>query len=269
MSDLNGKVVWITGASSGIGEALVYELARNGARLIISARRKEELERVKSYCQLNWQTKVEILPLDLSQTSTLSLTAEAAIQLFGQIDILVNNGGVSQRSLAKDTLLEVDRKIMEINYFGTITLTKHLIPHFIKRKEGHFVTITSVTGKIGTPYRTGYAASKHALHGFFNSLRAELWKESPDIYVTLICPGWTNTNLSLTALMGDGSPQNKKDDTHEHGLTPEQVAKGTINAIQNKKREVIVAGWKESTAAQIFRFFPGLFARIIRNAKVK
>jgi short-subunit dehydrogenase len=158
---------------------------------------------------------------------------------------------------------------MEINYFGTITLTKHLIPHFIDRKHGHFVTITSVTGKIGTPYRTGYAASKHALHGFFNSLRAELWKESRSIYVTLICPGWTNTNLSLVALMGDGSPQNKKDDTHEHGLTSQQVARKTINAIQNKKREVIIAGWKEGLAAQIYRYFPALFARIIRKAKVK
>jgi short-subunit dehydrogenase len=126
-----------------------------------------------------------------------------------------------------------------------------------------------VTGKIGTPYRTGYAASKHALHGFFNSLRPELWKESPSIYVTLVCPGWTNTNLSLTALMGDGSPQNKKDDTHEHGLTPTHVAKGIVSAIRNKKREVIIAGWKEGLAAQIYRYFPALFARIIRKAKVK
>ena len=263
------KVVWVTGASSGIGEALVYEFAKEEAKLIISARRKEELERVSNLCKSNHNTNIEILPLDLSQVNTLSETAEQAIKIFGHIDILVNNGGISQRSLAKDTQLDVDRRIMEINYFGTITLTKSLIPHFIERKSGHFVTITSVTGRIGTPYRTGYAASKHALHGFFNSLRPELWKESPSIYVTLVCPGWTNTNLSLVALMGDGSPQNKKDDTHEHGLTPIQVAQATVNAIKNKKREIMIAGWKESMAAQIFRFFPGLFARIIRNAKVK
>jgi short-subunit dehydrogenase len=263
------KVVWITGASSGIGEALVYEFAKAGARLIISARRKDELDRVAGQSKSKFNSTIEALPLDLSQPNMLPLTVEAAVQIYGQIDILINNGGISQRSLAKDTMLEVDRKIMEINYFGTITLTKHLIPHFIARKQGHFVTITSVTGKIGTPYRTGYAASKHALHGFFNSLRAELWKESRSIYVTLICPGWTNTNLSLTALMGDGSPQNKKDDTHEHGLTPQQVARGTIRAIRNKKREVIIAGWKETMAARMYRFFPALFARIIRNAKVK
>lgn len=269
MSALSGKVVWITGATSGIGEALVYEMAKKGARLIISARRKEELERVKGHCQSNWQSKVEILPLDLNQPDTLPLTAEAAIQLFGQIDILVNNGGVSQRSLAKDTLVEVDRKIMEVNYFGTITLTKHLIPHFIKRRNGHFVTVTSVTGKLGTPFRTGYAASKHALHGFFDSLRAELWKESNQIYVTLICPGWTNTNLSLTALMGDGSAQNKKDETHEHGLTPNFVARKIVSAIENKKSEVYIGGLKETMAIYVKRYLPGLFEKIVRNAKVK
>jgi short-subunit dehydrogenase len=263
------KAVWITGASSGIGEALAHEFARNSARLIISSRRKEELERVKSACQALGATSVEILPLDLAQVNTLPLTADAAIQIYGHIDILINNGGVSQRSLAKDTALEVDRRIFEINYFGTITLTKQLVPHFIARGSGHFVTVTSVTGKIGTPYRSSYAGSKHALHGFFDSLRAELWKENPNILVTLVCPGWTNTNLSLTALMGDGSAQGKKDETHEHGLTPEFVATEILQAIRSKKRELLVAGWKETMAIYLNRFLPGLFAKIVRKAKVK
>lgn len=264
-----GKAVWITGASSGIGEALAHEFSRSGARLIISSRRKEELERVKSACQALGAAAVEILPLDLAQVNTLPLTADAAIQIYGQIDILINNGGVSQRSLAKDTAIEVDRRIFEINYFGTITLTKQLVPHFIARGSGHFVTVTSVTGKIGTPYRSSYAGSKHALHGFFDSLRAELWKENPNILVTLICPGWTNTNLSLTALMGDGSAQGKKDETHEHGLTPEFVATEILQAIRSKKRELLVAGWKETMAVYVNRFLPGLFAKIVRKAKVK
>jgi short-subunit dehydrogenase len=264
-----GKAVWITGASSGIGEALAHEFSRHGARLIISSRRKEELERVKSDCQNLGATAVEILPLDLAQVSTLAITANAAIQIFGQIDILINNGGVSQRSLAKDTELDVDRRIFEINYFGTIALTKQLVPHFIKRGSGHFVTTTSVTGKLGTPYRSSYAASKHALHGFFDSLRAELWKENPSILVTLICPGWTNTNLSLTALMGDGSAQGKKDETHEHGLSSAFVAQKIVSAIRSKKRELLVAGPKETMAVYVNRFFPNLFAKIIRKAKVK
>ncbi len=162
MSTLSGKVIWITGASSGIGEALTYELVRKGAKLILSARRKEELERVKGNCTAEAQPFIRLLPLDLSEPSTLKLSAEAAIQLFGHIDILINNGGISQRSLAKDTTLDVDRRIMEVDYFGSLALTKHILPHFLKRKAGHFVTITSVMGKIGTPYRTGYAAAKHA-----------------------------------------------------------------------------------------------------------
>ena len=269
MSYINGKVIWITGASSGIGEELVYDLASRGARLIISARRKEELERVKGICQSKFSTSVEILPLDLAQANMLHLIADAAVQVYGQIDMLINNGGISQRSLVKDTTIDVDRKIMEIDYFGAITLTKHLLPHFLERGSGHFVVTTSVVGYVGTPYRSGYSAAKHALHGFFDSLRAEMWKEHKDIYVTLICPGWTNTNLSLTALMGDGSPQNKKDDTHEHGLTSKFVAQKIALAIESKKSEIYVTGLKETMAIYVKRFFPGLFEKIVRNAKVK
>jgi short-subunit dehydrogenase len=269
MSNLSGKVVWITGASSGIGEAVAYALARQGARLIISARRKSELERVKGACKGFSQSPVEILPLDLSEANSLQLTTEAAIQLYGQIDILINNGGISQRGLAKETSLEVDRRIMEVDYFGTVALTKYLLPHFLKRGSGHFVVTSSMVGIIGTPYRSGYSAAKHALHGFFDSLRAELWKDSKEIYVTIICPGWINTNLSLVALKGDGSPQNAKDDTHEKGLSPDYVAKKIVNAILNKKSEIYVGGLKETTAGYVKRFFPGLFERIIRNVKVK
>lgn len=269
MATLNTKVIWLTGASSGIGEALAYELATQGAKLILSARRKEELERVKGNCSPAAQPNVHILPLDLSETSTLQLCTEAAIQVFGHVDILINNGGISQRSLAKDTLLSVDRQIMEVDYFGSIALTKFLLPHFLQRKSGHYVTITSVMGMIGTPYRSGYAAAKHALHGFFDSLRAELWKESKDIHVTLVCPGWINTNLSIAALMGDGSPQNRKDDTHEQGMNPAVFAKKLVKVIENKKQEVYIGGTKEVLAIYLKRFVPGLFANIVRNAKIK
>lgn len=269
MSKFDGKVIWITGASSGIGEALTYQLAKHGARLIISARRKEELERVKGNCIAASHPFIKILPLDLSEASTLNLSTQAAVQLFGHIDILINNGGISQRSLAKDTTLDVDRRIMEVDYFGSIGLTKNLLPYFLKQKSGHFVTISSVMGKIGTPYRSGYAAAKHALHGFFDSLRAELWKDNKNIYVTLVCPGWINTNLSIAALMGDGSAQNKKDDTHKKGMTPDQFSKKLIRAIETKKREVYIGGTKEVLAIYIKRFFPGMFSKIIHKVKVK
>jgi short-subunit dehydrogenase len=270
MAYLTNKVVWVTGASSGIGEALVYELARRkGVRLILSSRRKEELERVKGNCPRPVQANVRTLPLDLAQPDTLKLNVEAAVQFFGHVDILINNGGISQRSLAKDTLLSVDRQVMEVDYFGTVALTKFLLPHFLKRKTGHFVTVSSVMGIIGTPYRSGYAAAKHALHGFFDSLRAELWKDSRSIYVTLICPGWVRTNVTLNALTGDGSKLNKMDKTTEHGLSAKHCAEKIIEAIQKKKEEVYIGGAKEVFGVYLKRFFPKMFSRAVRKMKVR
>lgn len=267
MSSLKGKVVWITGASSGIGEALVYAFAHEGARLILSSRRKEELERVKGNCPQDRQADIRVLPLDLSQSSTLALTTEAAVQLFGHIDILVNNGGISQRSLAEETKLDVDRRIMEVDYFGTIAVTKFLLPHFIRQKAGHYVTITSVTGVVATPYRTGYAAAKHALHGFFDALRAEVWKHN--ITVTLVLPGWVQTLVSVNALSGDGTQHNQMDETTAKGLTPDYVANEIVSAVKNKKREVYIAGTKERFAVFLKRVAPGLLARVLRKATVK
>ncbi len=269
MTKLKDKVIWITGASSGIGEALVYELAKKGAKLIISSRRKEELERVKGNCIAQAQPNIRVIPLDLAQPSTLQLCAEAAIQVFGHVDILINNGGISQRSLAKDTSVEVDRKVMEIDYFGTLALTKSLIPHFIKRKSGHYVTISSVLGLIGTPYRSGYAAAKHALHGFFDSLRAELWKESRNIHVTLICPGWIRTNVTINALKGDGSPLNQMDTTTDHGMLPDVFAKKMIREIELKTEQVFIGGMKERMAIFMMQYFPRVFSKIVRTAKVR
>ena len=267
MSSLKGKVVWITGASSGIGEALVYAFAVQGCKMILSSRRKEELERVKGNCPAELQANIRVLPLDLAQASTLQLTTEAAIQLFGNVDVLINNGGISQRSLARDTVLDVDRKIMEVDFFGTIALTKHLLPHFLSRKSGHYVTITSVTGIVATPYRTGYAAAKHALHGFFDALRAEVWKEN--ITVTLVLPGWVQTQVSVNALSGDGSQHNKMDETTAHGLMPSYVAERVVAAVKSKKQEVYIAGTKETMAIYLKRFLPGLFSRILRKSTVK
>ena len=205
------KVIWLTGASSGIGEALAYQLSKKGARLILSSRRKEELERVKGNCPSHSQPGISIIPLDLEQPDTLEVSTQAAIQIFGHVDMLINNGGVSQRSFIADTSLAVYRRLMEVNYFGAIALTKHLLPHFIHRKQGHFVNITSLTAKFGTPYRSGYAASKHALHGFFEALRAEHHKDN--IKVSMICPGFIRTSLTLSALTADGTPLNKMDPT--------------------------------------------------------
>nr|AIA13161.1 short chain dehydrogenase [uncultured bacterium]AIA13386.1 short chain dehydrogenase [uncultured bacterium] len=266
MANLTNKVIWLTGASSGIGEALAYALARKNTKLILSARRKEELERVKGNCPVEVQPNIRVLPIDLAEASTLKLSTEAAIQIFGHIDILINNGGIGQRSLIKDTSLDVDRKVMEVNYFGAIALTKYVLPHFIKRKGGRFVTVSSLTGKFGTPYRSGYAASKHALHGFFDTLRTEHYEDQ--IKVTMICPGFIRTPITVSALTGDGTPLNQMDNAQSRGKTPEWCAQKIIRAIEKNKQEVYIGG-KEVLGVYIKRFFPGIFAALIRKVNVR
>jgi short-subunit dehydrogenase len=269
MYSVKDKVVWITGASSGLGEALAYALAKKGAKLILSARRKEELERVKGNCPVSAQPNISILPFDLTNAATIQLSAEAAIQLFGEVDILINNGGISQRSFVKDTSIEVDRRIMEVNFFGAISVAKALLPHFLQRKNGHFVTISSVTGKFGTPFRSAYAASKHALHGFFDSLRAELFKDVGNgITVTIVCPGFIKTPLTLSALTGDGTPLGKMDAAQYNGRSAEWFAQKIVSAIEKKKQEVNIGG-KERYGVVFKRFFPVWFSRYIRTAAVR
>ena len=266
MAQLHNKVIWLTGASSGIGEALAYELASSGARLILSGRRKEELQRVKGNCVVDAQAGICILPLDLSQAETLKLSTEAAIQLFGHIDILINNGGISQRSMIAETALSVDHRIMEVNFFGAVALTKYLLPHFIQRQQGHFVNVSSITGKFGTPYRSAYAASKHALHGFFDALRAEHYKDN--IRVTMICPGFIHTPITLAALTADGTPLNKMDEGQFKGKPADWCARKIVKAIQQEKQEVYIGG-REVIMVYIKRFLPSLFSRIIRKVPVR
>ncbi len=260
------KVIWLTGASSGIGEALAYQLSKKGARLILSSRRKEELERVKGNCPSHSQPGISIIPLDLEQPDTLEVSTQAAIQIFGHVDILINNGGVSQRSFIAETSLAVYRRLMEVNYFGAIALTKHLLPHFIHRKQGHFVNITSLTAKFGTPYRSGYAASKHALHGFFEALRAEHHKDN--IKVSMICPGFIRTSLTLSALTADGTPLNKMDEAQFKGRPADWCARKIVAAIEKNKEEVYIGG-REVFGIYLKRFFPGIFSKIIRKIAVR
>jgi short-subunit dehydrogenase len=263
---LAGKVIWLTGASSGIGEALAYQLSRKGVRLILSSRRKEELERVKGNCLAKAQPNIRVLPVDLEQGHTLKLTAEAAWQMFGHIDILINNGGISQRSLIAETSVDVDRRLMEVNYFAPVALTKALLPNFIKQRAGHVVNISSLTGKFGTPYRSGYAASKHALHGFYDALRAEHFRDN--IKVTMICPGFIHTPITFSALTGDGTPLKKMDEAQYKGKPVGWCADKIIKAIEQNKEEVYIGG-KEVWGVYIKRMFPGLFSRLIRKVAVR
>lgn len=262
---LKNKVVWLTGATSGIGEGLAYALAEQGAKLVISARREEELQKVAAKCKE--AAEVMILPLDLANPGNFEEKKEQVVNKFGKIDILINNGGISQRSLTKDTTLDVDRKIMDVNYFGTIALTKAVLPQFLKQNSGMFVVTTSTVGKIGTPYRSSYAASKHALHGFFDSLRAEV--HNNNIKVLLVCPGFIQTNISINALIGNGETLGTMDKATAKGLTPKECANQIIKGILSEKQEIVVGGLKEKGGIFIKRFFPSLLSVIIRKTAVR
>jgi len=262
--NFKNQVVWITGASSGIGKSLAIELSNLDAKLILSSRNKTDLELVKSECK---NTKnVEVISLDLENYTDFASDVKKAIACFGKIDILVNNGGISQRSLAENTIISVDERILRINYLGTVALTKAVLPHFIENKSGQFVVTTSIVGKIGTPLRSTYAASKHALHGFFDSLRAEIFKYN--IAVTLVCPGFVNTNVSKNALTGDGNPQQKMDKATKNGISSDRFAKLMAKAIYKKKQEVYIAGFKEKLAVFVKRFYPKLLSKMIRKLSV-
>lgn len=265
MNSFQNKVVWITGASSGIGEALAKEFASNGAKLILSSRRKEELERVKKMLNKP-DSDVLILPLDLADTTKTDNLAKQVIDTFGQIDILVNNGGISQRSLVKDTPLNIDRKVMEVNFFGTVALTKSVLPYMLKKQSGHIVVISSIVGKFGFYLRSAYAASKHALEGFFESLRIETYKDN--IHVLIVCPGKIRTSISVNAITGDGGTHNKMDESTDKGLSPEECARHIINGIKKNKEELLIGG-SEVRAVWLKRFFPRLFSKIIRKQKVE
>jgi short-subunit dehydrogenase len=262
--DIKNKIIWITGASSGIGKSLAIQLSQQNTKLILSSRNEFSLNEVKKICKHS--ENIEILPLDLENYSNFNTKVEEAIAFFGRVDILVNNGGISQRSLAKDTDISVDKRLMDINYLGTVALTKAVLPHFIKNQSGQFVVTTSIVGKIGTPLRSTYAATKHALHGFFDSLRAEIHQYN--ISVTLICPGFVTTNVSKNALTGDGSPQNKMDSATANGIDPDRFAKLMIKAIKKQKEEVYIAGAKEKLGVYAKRFYPKLLSKMIRKLSV-
>ncbi|MCP9493609.1 MAG: SDR family oxidoreductase [Pyrinomonadaceae bacterium MAG19_C2-C3] len=252
------KIVWVTGASSGIGEALVYAFHREGARVILSARRADELARVRANCEDDGHL---ILPLDLTDFDGLPEKVEQVLECFGRVDILVHNGGVSQRALAKDTKFEVDQALININYLGAVRLTKAVLPSMLERRNGHFVVITSIVGHVGTPLRSAYAASKHALHGFFNSLRAEVWREN--VKVTIVCPGYIHTEVSINALTGDGSKLNKMDGNQAHGMSAEACAARILDAVAREKEEVLVGG-KEKVGVYLKRFLPSLLSKLVR-----
>ena len=260
---MQNQVVIITGASSGIGQACALEYAKQGARLVLAARNQEKLDEISEAVKV-LGAKVLTVQCDVTSEKDREGLIDATMEEYGQIDVLLNNAGVSQRALANDTMLEVDRSLMEVNYFGVIALTKLALKHMIPAKSGSIGIISSIVGKFGFPLRTGYSATKHALHGYFESLRAELYDDN--IKVCIICPGRVKTNISLNALTEDGTSHSKMDEGTKAGISAESCARQIVKAIDKGKRETYVGG-KEIMMIYIRRFLPSVFHKMILNIK--
>ena len=257
-------VIWITGASSGIGKELSYQYAKQGHQLIISARTMTTLKEVSEAC--HQPENIKVLPLDIEKHDRIDLKVKEALTFWGHIDLLINNAGISQRSLIIETDFLVYKKMIDINYLGTVALSKALLPHFIKRKKGHFAVVSSLMGKFASPYRSGYCGAKHALHGFFDALRME--HEKDNIAVTIVCPGFVQTNVAKNALIADGTTQNTDDEATKNGLPVSVFCKKMINAIERKKFEVYIAG-KEKKGILLKRFFPRLLHKLVLRSQVR
>jgi short-subunit dehydrogenase len=259
--ELQNKTIWITGASSGIGEALALVAANEGAKIILSARREEELMRVAKNCNID-EANYLILPLDLEHTENIEDKVKQVVAKFGRIDVLINNSGMGHRTHALNTPTAIDRKVMEINFFGTINLTKAVAKIMKKQQSGKLVVVTSIMGKYGMPLYSTYAASKHALYGYFESLRQELYKDN--IKVLIASPGFINTDVSTKLLREDGSTYGIKSDAQEKGMSALDCAKGIINAVKSNRDHKYV-GKYEIFSVYVKHYFPALFYKLMRK----
>ncbi|OZB04979.1 MAG: short chain dehydrogenase [Idiomarina sp. 34-48-12] len=260
MNYFQGKTVWLTGASSGIGLAMAQQLAEAGAHLILTSRRHDALEQVRQ--SLAHPERHQVLALDLSEPEQAAVMAKDALgdQV---IDILINNAGVSQRSLILETDMSVYRQLMEIDYFGVIALTKLVLPRMVERRTGQIVTVSSVAGKVGTKLRSGYNGAKFGVIGFMDSLRAEMAQYG--LTVTSILPGFINTQVAHNSLTGDGSALGHEDPDNAGGISAEACARKSLEAIAKQKAEVVVGSGLSKLAPFLQRFFPGLVRRMIAN----
>ena len=265
MKTLKNKTVWITGASSGIGEALAIVCAREGANLVLTARRAEELIRVAGKTGLP-EEAILILPADLYQYDEVNSLTEKVMARFGRVDVLFNNAGISSRALAIESPVEIDRKVMDIDYFSVIALTKSVLPIMIRQNSGHIVVTSSVVGKIGTPLRSAYAAAKHALHGFFDSIRQEVIDYG--VNITIVCPGYIRTQISVNAITPTGEKVNKMSRNQQKGVDPLVMASKMVNAVHHKKNELIYGGI-EVLGIYLARFSPGLLNRYLHKKHKK
>ncbi len=267
--NINNKKIWITGASSGIGEALAITCAKQGASLVLSARNQEKLLSLKT--RLVNSERHHVVALDLAQSAQVVDTVSQYIEANGTVDILINNGGISQRGSARDTKLDVQRQVMEVNYFGTVAITQAILPSMLSKTaegaKGMIVTVASVAGKVGGKSMSGYSASKHAIIGYMDCLRAE--ESDNGLQVLTICPGFVQTQISVNAMVADGSQFGEVARSIKNGITVDDCAKQIASAIEQDKDEVVIGKGISYWAPTISRLFPNTFRKITAKHNVR
>ena len=262
---MHKQVVWITGASSGIGKALAEQYAAQGASVVLAARRVDVLNALVA--QLPSPERHMAVYLDLLQRDSFDTALHQVLTRYGRIDVLINNAGISQRALISETTMETERRLMEVDYFAQVELTKLLLPQFEKQASGQIAFVSSIAGLLGTQYRASYSAAKAALHMWANSLRAEVAEKG--IQVAVIFPGFVQTDVSINALNGKGEAQGYDNEATANGLTAQDFAQQTLTALNKGKEYIVVGGPKEKLGVVVSRLAPPLLYKMIRKMKVK
>lgn len=261
---MKDKVVIITGGTSGIGRALAEEFGSRGSKILITGRNTAQLETTVSALQSKG-IQIEGFAGDVSLEEDNLKMAEAAINKFGRIDVLINNAGVSMRALFEEVDLTVVKKVMDINFYGVLYATKYCLPEIIRNK-GSIVGISSIAGYRGLPGRTGYSASKFALNGFLEVLRTELLKRN--VHVLTACPGFTSSGIRKNALTKDGSQQGESPRAEEEMMSAEECARHIYRATLKRKRQLILTSQGKLTL-WLNKFFPAWTDKMVYNAMAK
>lgn len=258
------KVIVITGASSGIGKALAEAIATKGTQLVLAARRLEVLEGTKAICEAKGAICHNLF-IDVANPDSILEFANTLKVRFNQIDVLINNAGISQRSQAEETSIEVDRRIMEVNFFGQVALTKALWPMLVAAPRANIILISSVVGTFGFPQRSAYSASKHALEGFFESWMLE--NQNSNIYFTTVSPGRIKTNISMNALKSDGTSHAVMDEGQSKGITANVCAEKIVKGLIANKRKIYIAKG-ELVLVFLRKYLPFLYFFLVKKLKL-
>jgi len=261
---MKDKVVIITGGSSGIGKALAFAFGKSGSKVVITGRNEERLNNV-GYELDGMKIEHLCLNLDVSKETDNDLLVDQTIKAFGKIDILINNAGISMRALFEEIEIDAFKKVMDINFYGTLYATKYCLPHILRTK-GSVVGVSSINGYRGTPARTAYTASKFAMNGFFESLRTEVMHRG--VHILVACPGFTGTNIRKAALKADGTVQGDTPRNEEKMMTAEEVAQHIYKAVQKRKRNIVLTT-QGKLAVFLNKWMPGRMDEIVLNVFAK